>query len=77
MQTPASEMNLSKTAFAVREKDGFRLRWFTPRAEVDLCGHATLAAAHIVWEEEYARKDEPAQFFTKSGTLSAVKKGAL
>ena len=51
MKNVASEMNLSETAFLVPEDDGFRLRWFTPRVEVDLCGHATLASAHILWEK--------------------------
>ena len=50
MQTVAREMNLLETAFVVLERDGSGLRWFTPRTEVDLCGHATLAAAHILWE---------------------------
>ena len=75
MQRVAREMNLSETAFIVREKDGFGLRWFTPWSEVDLCGHATLASAHILWEEEYLGEDDPARFFTKSGTLSAEKNG--
>ncbi len=48
MQNVAKEMNLSETAFLVPEKGGFRLRWFTPRVEVKLCGHATLASAHIL-----------------------------
>jgi PhzF family phenazine biosynthesis protein len=77
MQTIAREMNLSETAFVILERDGFGLRWFTPRTEVDLCGHATLATAHILWEEGFLGKDEPARFFTKSGSLSAVKKGNL
>jgi len=77
MQTIAREMNHSETAFVVREKDGFNLRWFTPRTEVDLCGHATLATAHILREEGYLGGDEPARFFTKSGMLSAVGKGNL
>lgn len=75
MQSVAREMNLAETAFVVREKDGCNLRWFTPRTEIDLCGHATLAAAHILWEEGYLREDEPARFFTKSGTLSAARAG--
>jgi PhzF family phenazine biosynthesis protein len=77
MQAIAREMNLSETAFVVRERNGFGLRWFTPRTEVDLCGHATLAAAHILWEEGYIGKDEPARFFTKSGTLSGKMAGDL
>lgn len=77
MQTVAREMNLSETAFVVLEKDGFGLCWFTPRTEVDLCGHATLATAHILWEEGYLNRDEPARFFTKSGTLLAGWHGGL
>jgi len=57
MQLVAREMNLSETAFLHTEKDGFSLRWFTPTAEVDLCGHATLASAHIFWEQEYLETD--------------------
>jgi predicted PhzF superfamily epimerase YddE/YHI9 len=77
MQAVACEMNLSETAFVERVTEGFGLRWFTPRAEVDLCGHATLAAAHILWETGYLGRDDPARFFTKSGTLFAVKRGEL
>jgi len=51
MQQVALEMNLAETAFLVRQGDGFSLRWFTPAVEVDLCGHATLASAHVLWEE--------------------------
>jgi PhzF family phenazine biosynthesis protein len=75
MQTLAREMNLSETAFVTRERDGFCLRWFTPRTEVDLCGHATLATAHILWEEGHLGGDAPARFFTKRGTLSAKRTG--
>ena len=50
MQSVAREMNLSETAFLHREKDGWLLRWFTPEVEVALCGHATLASAHVLWE---------------------------
>ena len=75
MQMIAREMNLSETAFIVRERHGFGLRWFTPSVEVDLCGHATLASAHILWEEGYLCTDETARFFTRSGTLLAEKKG--
>ena len=50
MQSVAAEMNLSETAFLVPRQDGFDLRWFTPVTEVDLCGHATLASAHVLWE---------------------------
>lgn len=75
MQRVAQEMNLSETAFLVREEDGFRLRWFTPAAEVDLCGHATLAGAHVLWEQGRLRPEEPARFHTRSGLLTAVRRG--
>ena len=75
MQMIAREMYLPETAFIVRESHGFGLRWFTPSVGVDLYGHATLASAHILWEEGYLRTDEPARFFTRSGTLLAEKKG--
>ncbi|WP_069801564.1 PhzF family phenazine biosynthesis protein [Thermogemmatispora onikobensis] len=71
MQLVAREMNLSETAFLFPEGDGYRLRWFTPTVEVDLCGHATLASAHVLWEEELLRPDETARFYTRSGLLSA------
>jgi PhzF family phenazine biosynthesis protein len=71
----AREMNLSETAFLQRDEDGFRLRWFTPVVEVDLCGHATLASAHILWEEGYLASDVPARFQTRSGLLTARLQG--
>jgi len=72
MQRVAREMNLSETAFLVRREDsGFDLRWFTPAVEVDLCGHATLATAHVLWEEGHLPPGEPAVFHTRSGRLSA------
>lgn len=74
MQAVASEMNLSETAFLNLEPGGaYRLRWFTPSSEVDLCGHATLAAAHVLWEEDICATEEPASFETKSGRLKATK----
>ena len=75
MQLIAGEMNLSETAFLVRRDGGFDLRWFTPLAEVKLCGHATLASAHFLWEQGSLRPDQPARFFTLSGVLTAEKKG--
>jgi PhzF family phenazine biosynthesis protein len=77
MQAVAAEMNLSETAFLVRREagDGFDLRWFTPTVEVDLCGHATLASAHVLWEEGVLAENEPARFHTKSGLLSASRNG--
>lgn len=74
MQQVASEMNLSETAFLMREGNSFRLRWFTPAAEVSLCGHATLASAHALWEAGCLDPGEPAVFETRSGALTAVKK---
>ena len=73
MQAVALEMNLSETAFLVREAEGFHLRWFTPTVEVDLCGHATLASAHVLWEDGHLTVDAPARFRTKGGSLSATK----
>ena len=73
MQRVAREMNLSETAFLVGRDDGaFDLRWFTPAVEVDLCGHATLASAHALWEENHLAPDAPAVFHTRSGRLSAI-----
>lgn len=71
MQQVASEMNLAETAFLVRRADGFDLRWFTPAAEVDLCGHATLASAHLLWEAGHLEPAQTAAFHTRSGLLSA------
>lgn len=68
-QAVAAEMNLSETAFLVPQDDGFRLRWFTPVIEVDLCGHATLASAHVLWQEEAYPLDQPIHFYTNSGRL--------
>lgn len=75
MQRVAREMNLSETAFLHPEKDGFRLRWFTPRMEVELCGHATLAAAHHLWETGTLEPGRPAVFYTRSGRLGAERRG--
>ncbi|MBZ5588444.1 MAG: PhzF family phenazine biosynthesis protein [Acidobacteriia bacterium] len=77
MQAVAREMNLSETAFLLPEGDGFSLRWFTPVAEVALCGHATLASAHILWEERILAPGDTARFFTKSGELRARRRGDL
>ena len=74
MQQVATEMNLSETAFLVEQADGFQLRWFTPAVEVELCGHATLASAHILWEQGVLAPDSPARFHTRSGLLSAIRK---
>jgi PhzF family phenazine biosynthesis protein len=71
MQEVAREMNLPETAFLSRQEEGFDLRWFTPTVEVDLCGHATLASAHILWEEGLLDRQEQARFHTRSGLLTA------
>lgn len=77
MQAVAAEMNLSETAFvSPGDAEGaLRLRWFTPAAEVALCGHATLATAHVLWETGRLRPEEPARFATRSGPLSARRAG--
>lgn len=75
MQSVALEMNLSETAFVHPSGDAWSLRWFTPAVEVELCGHATLAAAHVLWETQRLRSDEIARFDTKSGRLTAARKG--
>lgn len=75
MQQIALEMNLAETAFLVRRSDGFDLRWFTPKAEVDLCGHATLASAHVLWEEGHLNQADVARFHTRSGLLTAARRG--
>ncbi|MGF1513244.1 MAG: PhzF family phenazine biosynthesis protein [Elainellaceae cyanobacterium] len=71
MQQVAQEMNLSETAFLHRQDSGFSLRWFTPAVEVDLCGHATLASAHVLWTEGHLPMTEQARFETRSGLLTA------
>ena len=74
MQNVAREMNLSETAFLVRQADGFDLRWFTPAAEVRLCGHATLASAHCLWQTSVLAPTEQARFHTLSGLLTAMRR---
>lgn len=74
LQNVAREMNLSETAFLWPERDGFRLRWFTPEVEVSLCGHATLASAFVLWAMKYLKANQVARFFTRSGLLTAVKR---
>ncbi len=75
MQQVAREMNLSETAFLNPDIGGYHLRWFTPTVEVDLCGHATLASAHILWETGTLPPDQEANFHTASGPLTARKDG--
>jgi PhzF family phenazine biosynthesis protein len=74
LQAVAREMNLSETAFLVRKADGFDLRWFTPTVEVALCGHATLASAHVLWQQGQATAGE-IRFATRSGILKALRRG--
>ena len=73
MQDVAAEMNLSETAYAAPLSGGraFNLRWFTPNSEVDLCGHATLATAHVLWEDGLLPRGQAAKFETRSGLLTA------
>jgi PhzF family phenazine biosynthesis protein len=75
LQAVGAEMNLSETAFLVKIAFGFDLRWFTPKVEIDLCGHATLAPAHVLWHQGLAKPDEEIRFSTKSGVLKAVLRG--
>jgi PhzF family phenazine biosynthesis protein len=72
----AREMNLSETAFLRGGGDAWSLRWFTPTVEVDLCGHATLASAHALWEQGLAPEGTTLRFSTKSGILTAARRGA-
>jgi len=76
MQNLAGEMNLAESAFLNPEGDGYRLRWFTPTVEVDLCGHATIASAHVLWEANHIRADQQARFYTRSGLLTAGRNGS-
>jgi PhzF family phenazine biosynthesis protein len=75
MQNVAAEMNLSETAFLLPRRDGYSLRWFTPTVEVALCGHATLASAHALWQEGALGANEIARFHTLSGLLTATRAG--
>jgi len=78
MRDVAREMNLSETAFLhpvdSGHDSGYSLRWFTPAIEVALCGHATLASAHVLWQDGHLPQGETARFHTKSGVLTAVQK---
>jgi predicted PhzF superfamily epimerase YddE/YHI9 len=71
----AREMNLSETAFLVKRADSFELRWLTPAVEVELCGHATLASAHVIWQQGLVGLKEAISFSTCSGNLGAVRQG--
>ena len=75
MQAVAAEMNLSETAFVTPRANAFGLRWFTPATEVDLCGHATLASAQVLWETGRLTEDDTANFHTRSGVLTAKRVG--
>lgn len=77
MRAVAGEMNLSETAFlhVIEGQGAFSLRWFTPAIEVDLCGHATLAAAHVLWTDQHLGLDREIRFLTRSGWLSAMRRG--
>lgn len=76
LQSIAAENNLSETAFFISSENTFHLRWFTPVAEVDLCGHATLAAAHVIFEH-LAYSGQTIRFATRSGILSVERQGSL
>ncbi len=76
MQKLAAENNLSETAFFVKKGSDYKLRWFTPEYEIDLCGHATLATAFVLFNH-MGYKEEMIRFHTKSGLLEVAKKGAL
>lgn len=71
----AREMNLSETAFLVPQDGGYNLRWLTPAVEVDLCGHATVASAHVLWEDGHLPAGRQARFHTRSGLLTADRNG--
>jgi PhzF family phenazine biosynthesis protein len=75
MQNIAMEMNLSETAFILPQKDFFLIRFFTPEAEMKLCGHATLSASHILYETEVVKGDEEIKFSSKAGELIIKKQG--
>jgi len=77
MQNVATEMNLSETAFLWPEDGGFHLRWFTPTVEINLCGHATLASAHLLWAERVLAPEAEARFQTLSGLLTAHRSGEI
>ncbi|MBZ5619754.1 MAG: PhzF family phenazine biosynthesis protein [Acidobacteriia bacterium] len=75
MRDVAREMNLSETAFLTPQDDGYNLRWFTPAVEVDLCGHATVASAHVLWQDRHLPEGQQARFHTRSGLLTADRRG--
>ena len=77
MQQVAFEMNLAETAFLTPASSGFALRWFTPKVEVDLCGHATLASAHTLWTDGIVPTTDAIAFHTRSGILGASRRGDM
>jgi len=75
LQQVASEMNLAATAFLYPQDNGYRLRWFSAKVELELCGHGTLASAHTLWEQGYLPHDTQARFYTRAGLLTARREG--
>ena len=75
MRDVAREMNLSETAFLTPQNGGYSLRWLTPSVEVDLCGHATVASAHVLWEDGHLPERRQARFHSRSGLLTADRRG--
>lgn len=75
MRDVAREMNLSETAFLTPQDGGYNLRWLTPAIEVDLCGHATVASAHVLWQDGHLPEGQQARFHTRSGLLTADRRG--
>src|ERR1700728_2045307 len=75
LRNVAREMNLSETAFLLPRDGGFDLRWLTPSVEVDLCGHATVASAHVLWQDGHLPAGQQARFHTRSGLLTAGRRG--
>jgi PhzF family phenazine biosynthesis protein len=75
LRNVAREMNLSETAFLIPRDGEFDLRWLTPAVEVDLCGHATLGSAHVLWEDGHLPAGKQARFHTRSGLLTADRRG--
>jgi PhzF family phenazine biosynthesis protein len=75
LQQVAGEMNQAATAFLYPLDNGYRLRWFSAKVELELCGHGTLASAHTLWEQGYLASDSPVRFYTKGGLLTAKRDG--
>src|SRR5882757_1646896 len=75
MRDVAREMNLSETAFLVPQNGDYNLRWLTPAVEVALCGHATVASAHVLWQDGHLPEGQQARFYTRSGLLLADRSG--